>query len=178
MQGSAKFCLIYHSHVGCSSVSSPRIGARSSNTLSLKPLALSRCARLLLRILLLLHSLLYAYPTYIHPCWPQFPTTLSYDEAATIPLCYNTAALGLYGTYSFTIHGMSHRGIGLDIPVGEGAGKYKDEPILITGGASSVGQYGASTILIPVRKTSFSDSTCIVSLQPYNWRNYQGSTPS
>lgn len=115
---------------------------------------------------------------YFYPCWPQFPTSLSYDEAATIPLCYHTAALGLYGTYDFAIKGMSHRGIGLDIPVGEGAGKYKDEPILITGGASSVGQYGASTCLIPVRESSFSDSTSFVSMQLSNWRNYQGSTPS
>lgn len=77
----------------------------------------------------------------------QLPSTLSYDEAATIPLCFHTAALGLYGTYDFAANGMQWRGIGLDIPVGDGAGKYKDEPILITGGASSVGQFGAPSII-------------------------------
>lgn len=90
------------------------------------------------------------HPTHVHFCESQIPLTLSYDEAATIPLCYHTAALGLYGTYDFAINGMSHRGIGLDIPVGEGAGKYKDEPILITGGASSVGQYGAYIYTLPL----------------------------
>lgn len=67
---------------------------------------------------------------------------MSYDEAATIPLCFHTAALGLYGTHEFLLGSVIMRGIGLEIPVGEGEGKYKDEPILIPGGASSVGQFG------------------------------------
>ncbi|EIM91260.1 GroES-like protein [Stereum hirsutum FP-91666 SS1] len=71
----------------------------------------------------------------------KFPKTITYDEAATIPLCFFTAALGYYGTYDVAVDTMQFRGIGLDIPVGEGAGKYKDEPILIPGGASSVGQF-------------------------------------
>lgn len=82
-------------------------------------------------------------------CAPQIPSTLSYDEAATIPLCFHTAALGLYGTYDIAANGMQWRGIGLDIPAGEGVGKYKDEPILITGGASSVGQFGVYTLQSP-----------------------------
>lgn len=82
----------------------------------------------------------------LHSCLstPQLPSTISYDEACTIPLCFHTAALGMYGTYDLAANGMQFRGVGLEIPVGEGAGKYKDEPILITGGASSLGQYGAS----------------------------------
>lgn len=85
-----------------------------------------------------------------HPysCSPlQSPSKLSYDEAATIPLCFHTAALGLYGTYDIAANGMQWRGIGLDIPIGDAAGKYKNEPILINGGASSVGQFGASSII-------------------------------
>lgn len=95
------------------------------------------------------HSRFYFCP----PHW-QFPSTFSYDEAATIPLCFHTAALGLYGTYDIAANGMQWRGIGLDIPIGDGAGKYKDEPILITGGASSVGQFGACSIIFLLDRLS------------------------
>ncbi|EIM91562.1 GroES-like protein [Stereum hirsutum FP-91666 SS1] len=73
----------------------------------------------------------------------KIPANLSYDAAATFPLGFHTAALALYGTFQFEFGPGDRiwRGMGLEIPVGQGEGKYKDEPILITGGSSSVGQY-------------------------------------
>ncbi|EIM91558.1 GroES-like protein [Stereum hirsutum FP-91666 SS1] len=73
----------------------------------------------------------------------KIPSALSYDDASTFPLAFHTVALALYGTYHVQ-HGPGTRiwrGMGLDIPVGTGVGKYKDEPILITGGSSSLGQF-------------------------------------
>jgi NADPH:quinone reductase-like Zn-dependent oxidoreductase len=68
----------------------------------------------------------------------QKPDNISFDEAATIPLCLSTAAIGLYdspreGSY----------GVGLTPPwEPNGAGKYKDQGILVVGGSSCVGQFG------------------------------------
>jgi NADPH:quinone reductase-like Zn-dependent oxidoreductase len=68
----------------------------------------------------------------------QIPDNLSFDEACTIPLGLATAACGLY-------QNKSDRGgdAGLVPPWEEGgAGKYTGQPILVIGGASSVGQFG------------------------------------
>lgn len=64
----------------------------------------------------------------------QVPRSLSFDQAATISCGISTAAIGLYGTVN---------GINL-IPPWERGGysKYKGWPILILGGAGSVGNYG------------------------------------
>ncbi|OJA10916.1 hypothetical protein AZE42_08239 [Rhizopogon vesiculosus] len=61
------------------------------------------------------------------------PRNLSFDQASTISCGISTAAIGLYGTVN---------GIGL-IPPWERGGyaKYKGWPILILGGAGSVGNY-------------------------------------
>ena len=65
---------------------------------------------------------------------------MSFDQAASIPLTLSTAAIALYhpegavnGTAALT-------------PPWEagGRGKYHGQPIIVIGGASSVGQYGAS----------------------------------
>lgn len=64
----------------------------------------------------------------------QVPRSLSLDQASTIACGIGTAAIGMYGTMN---------GIGL-IPPWERGGwsKYKGWPILILGGAGSVGNYG------------------------------------
>jgi len=70
----------------------------------------------------------------------QIPENFGYDDAATIPLGFDTASTGLYGdTY----------GIGLMPPWAEGGvGKYSRKPIVIIGGASSVGSYGKMRVIV------------------------------
>ncbi|KAI0690226.1 GroES-like protein [Cytidiella melzeri] len=66
----------------------------------------------------------------------KIPANLSFEEAATFPLGFATAAIGLY--YEYKAVG----GIGLEAPWDEsGYKKYAGQPALVTGGASSVGQY-------------------------------------
>ena len=68
---------------------------------------------------------------------PQIPDSLSFDEAATIPLGLATAATGLFNESA------KSSSVGLYPPWEDGGrGKYAGQPILILGGASSVGQYG------------------------------------
>lgn len=56
------------------------------------------------------------------------------DHATTVPLGFDTAAVGLYS---------DQLGAGLTPPWEEGGqGKYAGKPILIMGGSSSVGMYG------------------------------------
>jgi hypothetical protein len=64
----------------------------------------------------------------------QVPRSLSLDQASTIACGIGTAAIGMYGTIN---------GIGLIPPWDRGGwSKYKGWPILILGGAGSVGNYG------------------------------------
>jgi NADPH:quinone reductase-like Zn-dependent oxidoreductase len=64
----------------------------------------------------------------------QIPENLEYDDAATIPLGFDTASTGLYSDVY---------GIGLTPPWAEGGfKKYSGNPIVIMGGSSSVGSYG------------------------------------
>ncbi|RXW20635.1 hypothetical protein EST38_g5242 [Candolleomyces aberdarensis] len=64
----------------------------------------------------------------------KIPSGISYDEAASIPLAFTTAYVGLYNA--------SPHGAGFDAAVNPGArGKYADTPIVIIGGSSSVGQF-------------------------------------
>ncbi|KZT28325.1 GroES-like protein [Neolentinus lepideus HHB14362 ss-1] len=67
----------------------------------------------------------------------KLPPSTSFDEGATLPNGTVTAALALYGTPNPTAPG----GIGLTAPWDGGRGKYAGKPILVFGGASSVGQY-------------------------------------
>lgn len=70
---------------------------------------------------------------------------MSVDQAAGIPLCLDTAALGLYAP-----HGA--RGGAALRPFWEpdGQAKYKNQPMLIFGGATNVGLYGTSSSRGPV----------------------------
>ncbi|KAL5504373.1 hypothetical protein ACEPAH_8447 [Sanghuangporus vaninii] len=64
----------------------------------------------------------------------KIPSNISFDEAASVPLCLATAAAGLYGD----------RPVGLKYkPAWEqgGEGLYLGKPIVVFGGSSSVGQY-------------------------------------
>jgi len=67
----------------------------------------------------------------------KVPSNISFDEAASIPLALATAALGLYGAAVTQGQG----GLGLTPPWEDaGRDKYAGKPILVFGGASSVGQ--------------------------------------
>ncbi|KXN83321.1 Zinc-type alcohol dehydrogenase-like protein C2E1P3.01 [Leucoagaricus sp. SymC.cos] len=64
----------------------------------------------------------------------KIPTNISYDQAATIPLCLATAFVGMYNVIPY--------GIGLVNPTTPtGQGHYKGIPFVVLGGASSVGQF-------------------------------------
>ena len=66
----------------------------------------------------------------------QVPHTISFDEAASIPLGLSTAAAGLY------LPSEGRGGANLVAPWKGGRGKYAGQPIVVIGGSSSVGQYG------------------------------------
>ncbi|KAI0067236.1 GroES-like protein [Artomyces pyxidatus] len=66
----------------------------------------------------------------------KIPDNLSFDEVATIPLGLGTAALGMYGKKG------DRGGADLYPPWEEGGiAKYNGQAILVSGGASSVGQF-------------------------------------
>ncbi|TFK53688.1 GroES-like protein [Heliocybe sulcata] len=68
----------------------------------------------------------------------KLPSNISLDEAASIPVALGAAALGLYGPVNKGDQG----GAGLTPPWEDaGRGKYAGKPILLFGGATSVGQY-------------------------------------
>ncbi|EGN98743.1 hypothetical protein SERLA73DRAFT_181366 [Serpula lacrymans var. lacrymans S7.3] len=63
----------------------------------------------------------------------KIPATLSYEQAASIPLGFDTASTGLYG---------KSNGAGIIPPwEAEAKGLYAGKPIVILGGSSSVGSY-------------------------------------
>ncbi|KAG6901433.1 hypothetical protein C0995_012063 [Termitomyces sp. Mi166 len=64
----------------------------------------------------------------------KIPNSLSFEAAATIPVCLTAAFLGLYNSTPY--------GAGYSPPFRPSAiGKYVQKPILIFGGAGSVGQF-------------------------------------
>ncbi|KAG2145218.1 chaperonin 10-like protein [Suillus clintonianus] len=63
----------------------------------------------------------------------KIPGNLGYDDAATVPLGFDTASTGLYNSNKY--------GIGLRPPWEEGGLARYAGPIVILGGASSVGSY-------------------------------------
>ncbi|TFY82413.1 hypothetical protein EWM64_g1605 [Hericium alpestre] len=76
------------------------------------------------------------------------PSKYSFDEAATIPLGFATAALGLYdkrGKHGrVNLPSVWSAAGGAELPTpwsAAGRDKYKGHPAVITGGASSVGQF-------------------------------------
>ena len=72
----------------------------------------------------------------------QIPPSFSFDEVAALPVAIATAVLGMYNQHpsSKSAH---------FIPPWEEAGltAYSGKPVLIMGGASSVGQSGTSVLL-------------------------------
>jgi NADPH:quinone reductase-like Zn-dependent oxidoreductase len=73
----------------------------------------------------------------IHPAeiLAKIPDEFSFEDAATIPLGLATAAVGLYNP-------LQEGGLGLKPSwTPEGKGFYKNQPIVILGGSSSVGQF-------------------------------------
>ncbi|KAJ2917357.1 hypothetical protein MD484_g3070, partial [Candolleomyces efflorescens] len=63
----------------------------------------------------------------------KIPSNVSYDEAASVPLALTTSWIGLYNP--------NPNGLGFDAPVSAAArGKYANTPLIVLGGASSVGQ--------------------------------------
>ncbi|KAJ2929659.1 hypothetical protein H1R20_g7448, partial [Candolleomyces eurysporus] len=68
----------------------------------------------------------------------KIPSGISYDEAASVPLALTTAWVGFYNE--------NPNGLGFDAPTNAAArGKYSDTPIIVIGGASSVGQLTIQT---------------------------------
>lgn len=75
----------------------------------------------------------------------KIPPNLTYEQAATIPLCYATAAIGLYKPKASLVlpNGFDVGGAGLTPPWAEGGiGKYKGNAAVVFRGSSSVGQFG------------------------------------
>ena len=70
----------------------------------------------------------------------KIPPNLTFEQASAVPLTLATAACGMYCDKQPAGFG----GAGLVIPWEEGSrrGKYSDEPIVVLGASSSVGQYG------------------------------------
>jgi NADPH:quinone reductase-like Zn-dependent oxidoreductase len=71
----------------------------------------------------------------------QVPSNISFDEAASMPVGIGTSFLGLYGPKSKS----DERGGGAALtPFYEeaGKGKYAGKPMVVLGGATSMGQYG------------------------------------
>lgn len=69
---------------------------------------------------------------------PQIPTNVTTDQAGSLPLGLNTAVFGLY---DYEDGGIGNCGLAPPWEEG-GRDKYAGQPILILGGASSVGQHG------------------------------------
>ncbi|KAI0763243.1 GroES-like protein [Irpex lacteus] len=66
----------------------------------------------------------------------KVPSNVSFDGAATIPSCFTTAAVGLYQKVK------RRGGLALTAPWEEGGlHKYAGQPAIVSGGASSVGQF-------------------------------------
>lgn len=75
----------------------------------------------------------------------QIPSTVSFEQAATIPVGSAAAFIGLYGP-----------GLPFTAPWVEGGrGKYAGKPVVVLGGSSSVGQYGMCFLLIILKETIF-----------------------
>ncbi|KAI0789988.1 GroES-like protein [Abortiporus biennis] len=76
------------------------------------------------------------YSVYPAEVVAKIPENLSFDQAATIPVCFDTAAIGLYQNFQ------PGGGAGLYPPWLEGGrNKYSGQPIVVFGGSSSLGQF-------------------------------------
>lgn len=88
---------------------------------------------------------------------------MTFVEAVTLPSSLVAAAVGLYAPVS------EKRGAGLVAPWNEsGAGKYKGETIMILGGSSNIGQYGAYEFLFFYTKSDISLAIQLVKLSGFS----------
>lgn len=67
------------------------------------------------------------------PILSQIPNSLTYYQAATIPVTFFTSVIGLYAPKPL--------GAGLEHSF-DGKPRYTGQPAVILGGSTSVGQYG------------------------------------
>ncbi|KAJ3552135.1 hypothetical protein NM688_g4312 [Phlebia brevispora] len=118
----------------------------------------SKASSMLLRSLTCIHLSLYL----------QIPDNLSVEQAAAVPVGLDTAALGLYAQPG------ERDGAGLSPAPWEagGRGKYQDQPILVLGGASSVGQYAIQL----ARLSGFSPIITTASLKNAEYLKSLGAT--
>ncbi|TFK79448.1 GroES-like protein [Polyporus arcularius HHB13444] len=66
----------------------------------------------------------------------KIPDNITFDQAASVPLCLATVATGIWS------HGPGARSVGFPAPWEEGGlTKYQGQAALIVGGSSSIGQY-------------------------------------
>ena len=76
----------------------------------------------------------------------QIPENISFEQASTLPVGLDTAALGLFTPDIPPEQEFASAGL-----VGpweeDGCGKYAGNPIVVFGAASSVGQYGSFMLL-------------------------------
>jgi len=87
----------------------------------------------------------------------KIPSNLSFDQAASIPVALSAAAFGLYGDK------VQQGGAALTAPWRNGGrGKYAGQPIVVLGGASSVGQY----VIQFARLSGF--SPIVTTVSPHN----------
>ncbi|KAJ3552134.1 hypothetical protein NM688_g4314 [Phlebia brevispora] len=97
----------------------------------------------------------------------KVPSNLTMDEAATIPLVFDTAAFGLY------VKADTRSGAGLTPPWEEGGlGKYSGQPIVILGGSSSIGQF----VIQLARLSGFTPIIAVASLKNEEYLKSRGAT--
>lgn len=85
---------------------------------------------------------------------PQIPASLSFDQAATIPVAFLAAVTGLFGEKGI--------GAGLNPDVEWPAPQQTGKTILVIGGSTSVGQYGASNSALCRHLTYNSQSSSLL----------------
>ncbi|EIM83601.1 GroES-like protein [Stereum hirsutum FP-91666 SS1] len=99
----------------------------------------------------------------------KIPENLSFDEAATVPIGLATAVMGFYGGKASEERG----GAGLPVPWEEsGRDRFRDEPIFITGGASSVGQF----VIQMAKLSGFGPIITTASAQHTEYCKFAGAT--
>jgi hypothetical protein len=120
--------------------SNQAIGCQLSDTVYLNQcLLISRCARIFQGGFPPESAAFQQYALVPSDFVIQIPSNLSFNEAASMPLGIATSFLGLYAPRSNKPGG----GAGLTPFYEEGGrGKYNGKPMVVLGGATSMGQYG------------------------------------
>ncbi|KZT64345.1 GroES-like protein [Daedalea quercina L-15889] len=99
----------------------------------------------------------------------KIPDEMSFDEAATLTVALCAAMVALYHDGVDAIGGTC----GLTLPwEGRGRGKYQGEPVLVLGGAGSVGQAAIQLLKL----SGFSPIITTSSLQNADWLKQLGAT--